>query len=107
MAGRTRKRRKKKKRLSGRDRAGVYLITFVVCTLFCVLLTQGMQLRKSLIAGEQTRSEIQAEIEEEEERTASINELKEYMQTDDYVRQVAKERLGLVEKDEIIFIEAE
>ncbi len=107
MAGSARKRRRKKKRMSGRDRAGVYLITFVVCTLFIVLLVQGMQLRKSLIAGEQTRSEIQAEIEEEEERTETINELKEYMQTDDYVRQAAKERLGLVEDDEIIFKEAE
>ena len=34
-----------------------------------------------------------------------IEALKEYMQSDEYAKQVAREKLGLVEGDEIIFKE--
>ena len=45
--------------------------------------------------------------EKDEERinqlTKEIEELKKYVQTKKYVEEVAKERLGLVYKDEILF----
>jgi cell division protein DivIC len=44
-------------------------------------------------------------IEEETERTQEIRDLKEYMQTDAYVEEVAREKLGLVKDNEIVFIE--
>ena len=44
-----------------------------------------------------------AQLEEEEQRTQEIEELKKYVQTKKYVEEVAKERLGLVYEDEILF----
>ena len=41
--------------------------------------------------------------QEEQERTQEIEELKKYVQTKKYVEEVAKERLGLVYEDEILF----
>lgn len=40
---------------------------------------------------------------EQEERSEELNEKKAYMQTKKYVEDVAREVLGLVYKDEIIF----
>ena len=40
-------------------------------------------------------------------RTESIESLREYMQSDEYIRQAAKDRLGLVESGEVVFKEME
>ena len=41
-------------------------------------------------------------IEKEEERTKEIQELEVYMQTDDYIKNTAREKLGLTEPGEIL-----
>ena len=51
----------------------------------------------------QQEEELLAQIAEEEERAEEIEELKKYVQTKKYVEEVAKERLGLVYEDEILF----
>ena len=55
---------------------------------------------------ETIRSALEKELEEEQARTDEIKELKEYMQTDEYAEQAAREKLGLVKDNEIIFQEA-
>ena len=55
----------------------------------------------------ETRAEaLSQQLEEEQARTEEIKELKEYMQTDEYAEQAAREKLGLVKDNEIIFQEA-
>lgn len=39
----------------------------------------------------------------EEARVEELKELKAYIQTDEYIEEMAREKLGLVYKDEIIF----
>ena len=48
---------------------------------------------------------MEQQIEEENQRTADIRELQEYMQSDEYLEKTAKEKLGLVKENEIIFKE--
>ena len=43
----------------------------------------------------------------EKNRTTEIEELEEYMNSDEYIEQVAKEKLGMVKDGEIIFKEAD
>ena len=64
-------------------------ITFVVSVLFIGMMVQGMKLQEQL--------------EEERQRTQEIDDLKDYMKTDEYAEQVAREKLGLVKGNEIIF----
>lgn len=47
--------------------------------------------------------ELMEQLAEEQQRTEEIEVLKEYTQTDEYVEEVAREKLGLVYEDEIIF----
>ena len=48
-------------------------------------------------------AELEEQIEEEQARAKEIAELEKYVGTDEYVEEVAKEKLGLVYEDEIIF----
>ena len=52
-------------------------------------------------------AELKAQIEEAKERSKEIEEYQEYVQTDEYVKEIAREKLGLVDPDEILFKPAE
>ncbi len=80
-------------------------IGVVVTLLLAVLIVQGRSLEKKLAVYDAEETELRAQIEEEEARTDEIDELKEYMQTDDYAEEVAREKLGLVKDNEIVFEE--
>ena len=81
-------------------------ITFVVCVLMVALLIQGQKLNGKLSANEQRTSELEQQIEDENQRTEDISEMQEYMQSDEYLEKVAKDKLGLVKDGEIIFKES-
>lgn len=81
-------------------------ISLIVLVLLLSLMVQSRDLKESL-AGYETRAEVLSQqLEEEQARTEEIKELKEYMQTDEYAEQAAREKLGLVKDNEIIFQEA-
>lgn len=101
------RRRGKHSRVSRENRAAMFLITLVVCLLFVVLLLEGHRLSQRIDANELHRQELEEAIGEEAMRTESIESLREYMQSDEYIRQAAKDRLGLVESGEVVFKEME
>lgn len=69
------------------------------------LMAQSRDLQESL-AGYETRAEaLSQQIEDEKARTEEIEALKEYMLTDEYTEEAAREKLGLVKENEIIFQE--
>ncbi len=82
-------------------------ITFVVCVLFVVLLMAGQSLKAEIRANDEVRLELTEQLRLENERTDSIRALKDYYESEDYLRQAAKERLGLIEEGDIIFRRAE
>ena len=47
------------------------------------------------------------EIENEKERTIEIEELREHMLTDEFAEEIAREKLGLVKENEIVYEELE
>ncbi len=98
-----RKKRKRRSRVSRENRVAMLAITFVVCLLFAVLTAEGVRLNRRIDTNEARRQELLGEIAAEELRTEEILKLRASMQTDDFVRQAAKERLGLVEDNELIF----
>lgn len=84
---------------------GMLGIALIVLVLIGSMVIQSRGLKESL-AGYETRAEaLNQQIEEEKARTEEIQNLKEYMLTDEYAEQVAREKLGLVKENEIIFQE--
>ena len=82
-------------------------ISLVVLLLLGILLWQGNALEQELTAYQEQERVLSRKVEEEKARTQEIDGQKEYMQTDEYVEEAARDRLGLVKDNEIIFREAE
>lgn len=101
-----RRRRGKRNRVSRENQLAMIAITIVVCVLFAVLAFRDCQLNMRIRANEARRQDLEQQIEEEKARTEEIEDLRDYMKTDDYIRQAAKDRLGLLEDNEIILKEA-
>lgn len=84
---------------------GMLAISLVVLVLLGALIVQGYGLQNRLSVYEARAAALEESIEEEEARTEEIENLKKYMQTDEYAEEVARERLGLVKDNEIVFQE--
>ena len=87
------------------NRLGMLAIIFVSLVLLCWLLMQSRGLSNRLAYYDARISSLQQSIVDEEVRTGEIEELKEYMLTDEFAEEVARERLGLVKENEIVFRE--
>ncbi len=88
---------KQKKRLESR------LIIFALVTLAIVAAFGTMNLREKHRIYEMREQELEDLIAEEEKRAEDLKELEKYMETKKFVEEIAKERLGLVYEDEILF----
>lgn len=84
-------------------KTGLLLVTAAVLVV-CGILLHG---KKELIADRNAKqiqySELQLKYETELERSSLLSEKRAYMQTIRYIEEVARERLGLVYEDEVIF----
>lgn len=83
--------------------AGYIAIFAVVITIAVVTWVRGMSLQKQLDAYDVRQEQLDSLIEQEENRTLQIEERKKYMQTKQYIEDVAREKIGLVYPDEIMF----
>ena len=82
-------------------------ITFVVAILFIAMMTQSISVEKQLSQYQQELEELDNKMTEETERTKEIDDMKEDMETDEYAEEVARDKLGLVKDNEIVFKEQE
>lgn len=98
-------RKKKKNTRILNNYLGMALISVVVVLLLGVLTVQSNELKAKISSYDTRAAEIRTSIEEEQDRTKQIDEEKEYMQTDEYVAEIARDRLGLVKSNEIVFEE--
>ena len=97
--------KKRRKKTIGYNHLGMFGISLIVLILMLSLMAQSRELQESL-AGYETRAEaLSQQIEDEKARTEEIEALKEYMLTDEYTEEAAREKLGLVKENEIIFQE--
>ena len=93
--------RKRRKKRIGYNHLGMFGISLIVLILMLSLMAQSRDLQESL-AGYETRAEaLSQQIEDEKARTEEIEALKEYMLTDEYAEEAAREKLGLVKENEI------
>ena len=82
-------------------------ILIAVAALMIAMMIMSVKLNTKLVLGSEQISDLQAQQEAEEQRTDDINALRDEMQSDDYKEQVAKEKLGLIRDNEIIFKESQ
>lgn len=96
------RKRRPKNRLQHHKRS-VVAISAVIILMSAVIIIHGMALQESNRAYMAQEAELQALLDAEKERSEEIDELKDYIGTDEYIEGVAKEKLGLVRENEILF----
>jgi len=86
---------------------GMFLVTMVVAMMLIVVAIKSIELQQKLEAYQEKEQLLLEQIEAEQERTKEIEEYEKYTQTKKYIEEVAKDKLGLVHEDEIIFKEGD
>ena len=97
MASKMKRRKKLRKHL------GSFAIVGVVVLLLIFVTVGSLSLRASNADKQQKIEELESQIEAEKEKAEELEEYSKYVQTKKYAEEVAKDKLGLVYEDEIIF----
>ncbi len=100
-----RKRHSKARKNYIQNKAAMKGITIVVCLLLAILLFSGYSLKEKVRENEVKLSQLQEAYEQEQARTKEIEDLQEYMQSEEYIEKYAKEKIGLLKENEILFKE--
>ena len=104
----------KKKRVTGRRshtkqrrpspyKRSVLMILSVLCLLSGVLGVNAVKLHAKNTAYKQQEAELKTQIKSEQARAEEIKEYEQYVQTDDYMKEIAEDKLNLVDPNEIVF----
>ena len=95
----------KARRTDTQNKAAMIGISGVVSLLVIALLYQGTSLQKKIEANEVRKTQIAEAYAAEQKRTEEIEQLQEEMQSDEYYEKIAREKIGLVKDNEILFKE--
>ena len=99
MTAKTRSRRIRDQR----KHLGAMGILLIVMAVFCVTAIGSLQLKQKNQTYQNREAALEKQIADETERSKEIEDLETYTKTKKYVEDVAKEKLGLVYEDEILF----
>lgn len=97
------RRRKAAYRKKHSNRFSMVLVTLVVTLITIALAVRSAELRQRLDAYSEQEAKLQEQIDTEQLRADEIEEFRKYTQTKSYKEQVAREKLGLVYEDEVMF----
>ena len=86
-----------------RKHLGSFAIVGVVLLMLIFVTVASLRLRVSNTNKQEKIAELEEQIEEKEKKAEEIEEYSKYVQTKKYAEEVAKDKLGLVYEDEIIF----
>jgi len=91
-----------------RKRTGVkFLLQFIILVFFAAFFGAVTFSNLNIYNGFKAQiSGIRAEIDRAEERKKSLTKDQSYYSSDEFVEKIAREQLGLIRKDEIIFIQS-
>lgn len=93
----------KRKKLSSSNRRGMVTIAGIVMVLLVSLLVQSHKLSLQNTAYEAQKAELEAQLKDEELRAEEIENLKDYVDTTEFIEKIARDKLGLVHSGEILF----
>ncbi|MCI8453374.1 MAG: septum formation initiator [Lachnospiraceae bacterium] len=97
------KKNRRKPKYGWGNRMALIGITTVILSLAVVVNVGATSLREKDAEYQVREAELEKALAAEKARTAQLEEYRIYVQTKQYVEKVAKEKLGLVKKDEILF----
>ncbi len=103
MAARRSRRKKAAYRKKVQNRFSMFLVSLALLMILVVVYISSINLQSRLDTLEAQSAELQSQIDAEKERAEEIETLRKRSQTKEYYEEIAKEKLGLVNPDEIVF----
>lgn len=100
MSARGKTRRKRRDRWG--NRLAIIGITVVVGSLAVVVNLKSTSMKKKDLEYQAREEALMAQVAKEENRSKELEEYRIYVQTKQYIEEVAKQKLGLVKPDEIL-----
>ena len=100
MRGRGKTRRKKRDRWG--NRMAIMGMTLVVASLAVVVNLKSTSMRKKELEYQIREETLEKQKAEEENRARELEEYRVYVQTKQYIEEIAKQKLGLVNPGEIL-----
>ena len=99
----TKKRNVRMRRRVLQHRLSIRLFSGVIVVLAVMLSVASISLHTKNQNYKAQEAELEKQLQAEEARAEEIKELEEYVGTDEYIEDVAKDKLGLVYPNEILF----
>jgi cell division protein FtsB len=93
---------KGRKQVGLNNRMPLVSITLVVISLAVAVNVKSAALRDKERQLSAQEASLQQQLSEEEQRNSQLQEQSVYVQTKEYIEKIAKEKLGLVNKGEVI-----
>lgn len=87
------------------NRAGVWSVSIIVLALVMILSYRCIELYNKNVDYEAQEQSLQTQLSDEESRQAEISDYEQYVGTDAFVEDVARNKLGLVYNGEMVFKE--
>ncbi len=81
------------------------MMGLIVGSVGITLTVRGNALNQQIQQNSLKESALEQQLEDETKRTEEIQELEQYMQSDEYIEKIAREKLGLLKENEILFRE--
>ena len=98
-----REREQRRKRQKRSAILGMVFAMLVVVGLGVLLWNGKKNIEAKNVEYEKQIKELQEQVDKEKQRTEELNEYKKYVQTKKFAEEIAKDKLGLIYPDEIIF----
>ncbi len=81
------------------------LLLFLLLVIFLYLSYIAVNQQQLMHAKNLTLSKLQDKIDQEARLNEELNKEKDMIQSDEYIEKVARERLGMVKKDERVYVD--
>ena len=95
------------RRRSKQNKSSVVCISLIVLMLVGVMSIQIVSVYGRNQSYQAQEEELQSQLESEQARQKELEEYKKYVNTKEYIEQIAKTKLGLVYPNEVIYKEKE
>lgn len=97
--------RKKKVEKQKKNITGMVMISIIVCSIIFILLCQKKNVDNRIIFYSEKYDTLQQALDEEKKHKKEIDKEAEYYKSDEYIAEIAREKLGILKDNEIIFSE--
>lgn len=83
----------------------IKLKLFVLIAVCSVMIIRGIMQQPQILANKAEIERLQSEIDYEKERQEEIEKMRDMVETDEYIEKIARDKLGMIKKNEKIFID--